>query len=125
MSRNNSLEKGARSSAETELDAEVETEQVGAILVLAGNVNVELARRDLSWQSDGLLELILAGRDGALDVCVVGSCLLANIESSCQESDETKLDNNVGKCAVLLPFESVTRREERINLCSCIQFCVL
>lgn len=90
-----------RSTAEAELDAEVEAEQVGAVLVLASNVNVELARWDLSRQGNGLLELVVAGGDWALDLGVVFPRLLANVESTSEEPDETELDHDVGKCSVL------------------------
>ncbi len=90
-----------KSTAEAELDAEVEAEQVGAILVLASDVDVEFARWDLSRQGNGLLELVIAGRDGALDLGVVFPRLLANVESTSEEPDETELDHDVGKCSVL------------------------
>ena len=88
-------------TAEAKLDAEVETHQIGAILVLTRDVNVELAGRDLSRQSDGVLEFVLAGGEGTLKIGVVGSCFLADIESTGQKTNETKLDDNIGKCTVL------------------------
>lgn len=90
------------SATEAELDAEIHTEQVGAILVLASDVHVELARRDLARQSDRVLELVLAGRQWALEISIVGPGFLAHIKSSGEQSDEAELDNHVCESAVLL-----------------------
>lgn len=83
------------------MDAEVKAQQVGAVLVLAGDVNVELSGWDLSGQSDGVLKLVFASRQRALEVGVVGSCLLANIESAGQQSDEAEFDHDISKGSVL------------------------
>ena len=71
------------SATESKLDAEIKAEQVGAILILASKVNIEFARRDFSGQGNGLFELVVSGRDGALKIGVIGSCLFADIESAC------------------------------------------
>ena len=88
-------------ATEAKLDAEVQAHQVGAILVLASDVNIELSGRDFSGQSHSVLELVVAGREGALKVGIVGSCLLADIESTSQKPDETELDHDVGKSSIL------------------------
>lgn len=88
-------------SSEAELDAEVEADKIGAVLVLTSDVDVELARGNLARQSDGLFELVSTSRDRALNVSIVGSCLLADVEATSEEPDEAELDYNVCECAVL------------------------
>lgn len=88
-------------TTEAELDAEVKAEQIGAILVLAGNVDVEFARRDLAGQGDGVLKLVVASRERTLKIGVVRACLLANIEATSKKPDESKLDDDVGKGSIL------------------------
>lgn len=100
-------------TTEAELDAEIEAEQVGAILVLTSDVNVELSGWDLSGQSDGVLELVLASRKRALEVGVVGSCCFANIESTSQKSDETKLDYDISKGSILCMAKDQFEEKER------------
>lgn len=90
------------STTEAELDAEVEAEQVGAVLVLTSDMNVELAGWDFSRKSHSLLELVVSSRDWALNLSVALSCLLANVESTSKESDETKLYYDVCECSVLI-----------------------
>lgn len=78
-------------------------------------MDVELSRWNLSRESDGLFELEVSGRDGALDFGIGFSSLLADIESFCQELDEAKLDNYISKSAVLINVKRKLQTLERLD----------
>lgn len=100
------------SATEAELDAKIKAEQVGAILVFAGDVNVELAGWDLARQSNSVLELVLAGRQWTLEVSIAFSCLLTDIEPTGEQPDQTELDDDICERAVLLNKEEDLEKKQ-------------
>lgn len=69
---------------------------VTSVLILqrsnGNDVYVELCRRDLARQLDGLRDIVLSGLDRALYVCIVLAGFFAEVELALEETDDADLD---------------------------------
>ena len=108
-----------------EVDAQVETHEVYLILCLASHVDVELGcrggksdkqsaslstcrlevrsltRRDLPRQGDSLLDIVNTRLEGALDGCIGVASFFADVESTREELDQPKLDDDIDVASLL------------------------